>query len=87
MIKRIGVLAVAVLMVLSAAAFAAPAPVKVAYNPATGNILGFIAIEKGIDKEEGVAMELVPFRTRPTRSARSRRARSTSPYRSAPPRR
>ena len=61
MIKRIGVLAVAVLMALSAAAFAAPAPVKVAYNPATGNILGFIAIEKGIDKEEGVAMELVPF--------------------------
>ena len=61
MIKRIGVMAAAVLLVLSAAAFAAPVPLKVAYNPATGNILGFIAIEKGFDKEEGVAMELVPF--------------------------
>lgn len=34
---------------------------KVGYNPATGNILGFIAIEKGFDKEYGIEMELVPF--------------------------
>lgn len=36
-------------------------PLKVAYNPATGNILGFIAIEKGFAKEEGIKIELVPF--------------------------
>src|SRR5699024_712028 len=35
--------------------------IKVGYNPGTGNILTFIAIEKGIDKEEGIEMELVPF--------------------------
>lgn len=34
---------------------------KIGYNPATGNILGFIAIEKGFDKEYGIEMELVPF--------------------------
>lgn len=34
---------------------------KVAYNPGTGNILGFIAIEKGIAAEEGIEIELVPF--------------------------
>lgn len=34
---------------------------KVAYNPQTGNILGFIAMEKGFDREEGVKIELVPF--------------------------
>jgi len=48
---------------LTAAAFAAdaPQPFKVAYNPQTGNILGFIAMEKGYDVEEGVKIELVPF--------------------------
>ncbi len=35
--------------------------ISVAYNPGTGNILGFIAIDKGIDKEEGVEIELVSF--------------------------
>jgi NitT/TauT family transport system substrate-binding protein len=35
--------------------------VKVAYNPGTGNILGFIAIEKGIAAEEGISLELLPF--------------------------
>ncbi|WMM25367.1 ABC transporter substrate-binding protein [Tissierella sp. MB52-C2] len=35
--------------------------IKVAYNPGTGNILGFIAIDKGIAAEEGIEMELVPF--------------------------
>lgn len=35
--------------------------VKVAYNPGTGNILTFIAMEKGYDKEEGIEIELVPF--------------------------
>ncbi len=35
--------------------------IKVAYNPGTGNILGFIAIEKGITEEEGIEIELVPF--------------------------
>lgn len=35
--------------------------VKVAYNPGTGNILGFIAIEKGIAAEEGISLELFPF--------------------------
>lgn len=34
---------------------------KVAYNPGTGNILGFIAIDKGIAEEEGIEIELVPF--------------------------
>jgi len=34
---------------------------KVAYNPGTGNILGFIAIDKGIIEEEGLDIELVPF--------------------------
>lgn len=34
---------------------------NVGYNPGTGNILGFIAEEKGIAKEEGVKMNLVPF--------------------------
>lgn len=34
---------------------------RVAYNPGTGNILGFIAIEKGIAAEEGIEIELVPF--------------------------
>lgn len=34
---------------------------KVAYNPGTGNILGFIAIERGIAEEEGIEIELVPF--------------------------
>ena len=44
-------------------AFAANAPkeIKLAYNPATGNILGFIAIEKGFAEAEGVAITLVPF--------------------------
>lgn len=35
--------------------------ISVAYNPGTGNILGFIAIEKGIAAEEGIEIELVPF--------------------------
>lgn len=35
--------------------------INVAYNPGTGNILGFIAIEKGIAKEEGIEINLVPF--------------------------
>ena len=35
--------------------------IKVAYNPGTGNITGFIAIEKGIAAEEGIEIELVPF--------------------------
>ena len=45
------------------AAFAADAPqtFKVAYNPQTGNILGFIALEKGYDAEENIKIELVPF--------------------------
>lgn len=34
---------------------------NVGYNPGTGNILGFIAEEKGIAKEEGIKMNLVPF--------------------------
>lgn len=34
---------------------------KVAYNPQTGNILGFIAMEKGFDAEENIKIELVPF--------------------------
>lgn len=44
-------------------AFAATEPqeVKLAYNPATGNILGFIAIEKGLAEAEGVKITLVPF--------------------------
>lgn len=47
----------------SAAVFAAdaPQPFKMAYNPQTGNILGFIAMEKGYDTEEGLKIELVPF--------------------------
>lgn len=35
--------------------------IKLAYNPATGNILGFIAIEKGFAAEEGLKITLVPF--------------------------
>ncbi|OZV11372.1 hypothetical protein CIW83_14645 [Tissierella sp. P1] len=35
--------------------------INVAYNPGTGNILGFIAIDKGIATEEGIEIELVPF--------------------------
>lgn len=35
--------------------------VKVAYNPGTGNILGFIAIEKGIAEEEGIEIDLISF--------------------------
>ncbi|MBU5257094.1 ABC transporter substrate-binding protein [Tissierella praeacuta] len=38
-----------------------PEKISVAYNPGTGNILGFIAIDKGIDKEEGIEIELVSF--------------------------
>lgn len=34
---------------------------NIGYNPGTGNILGFIAEEKGIAKEEGIKMNLVPF--------------------------
>lgn len=45
----------------SVAVGATVTPLKVAYNPATGNILGFIAIEKGFAAEEGVQLELVPF--------------------------
>lgn len=43
------------------AAAAEPQDFKVAYNPQTGNILGFIAIEKGYDKAENINMVLVPF--------------------------
>lgn len=43
------------------AAAAEPQIFKVAYNPQTGNILGFIAREKGFDKDENIALELVPF--------------------------
>ena len=60
MVKRIAFFAMMLVLVLSSAA-AASAPVKVAYNPATGNILGFIAIEKGFANDEGVEIELVPF--------------------------
>ncbi len=62
MFKRLS-LALMVLLLACAAAFAAEAPktVKVAYNPATGNILGFIAIEKGFAADEGLEIELVPF--------------------------
>lgn len=35
--------------------------IKMAYNPQTGNVLGFIAMEKGFDKEEGIKIKLVPF--------------------------
>ena len=35
--------------------------VNMAYNPATGNILGFIAIDSGIAAEEGLELELIPF--------------------------
>ena len=35
--------------------------IKMAYNPQTGNILGFIAIEQGFAKAEGVELTLVPF--------------------------
>lgn len=35
--------------------------IKVGYNPGTGNILTFIAIEKGFDEEAGVKFELVEF--------------------------
>ncbi|MBU5425457.1 ABC transporter substrate-binding protein [Tissierella pigra] len=35
--------------------------INVAYNPGTGNILGFIAIDKGIAAEEGIEIELIPF--------------------------
>lgn len=36
-------------------------PIRMAYNPQTGNILGFIAIDKGFDKAEGVQIKLIPF--------------------------
>lgn len=36
-------------------------PIKVGYNPGTGNILTFIALEKGFDKESGIKIELVEF--------------------------
>ncbi len=35
--------------------------IKMAYNPQTGNILGFIAIEQGFAKAEGIELTLVPF--------------------------
>ena len=35
--------------------------IKMAYNPQTGNILGFIAIEQGFAEEEGIQLTLVPF--------------------------
>ena len=35
--------------------------VNMAYNPATGNILGFIAIDSGIAAAEGLELELIPF--------------------------
>lgn len=53
------------------AAAEAPAPteskpkdlgtIRVGTNPGTGNIYGFIAMEKGFDKEEGYTTELVNF--------------------------
>ncbi|MDL2267566.1 ABC transporter substrate-binding protein [Desulfovibrio sp. OttesenSCG-928-G15] len=46
---------------VSVAHAAEPREVKVAYNPQTGNILSFICIEKGLDREEGVSYTLVPF--------------------------
>lgn len=35
--------------------------INMAYNPSTGNILGFIAIDSGIAEEEGLEIELIPF--------------------------
>lgn len=35
--------------------------IKMGYNPATGNILGFIAIEKGFASKENLQIDLVPF--------------------------
>lgn len=35
--------------------------IKMAYNPQTGNILGFIAMDKGFDEEQGLKITLVPF--------------------------
>lgn len=35
--------------------------IKMAYNPHTGNILGFICMEKGFDRDEGFKISLVPF--------------------------
>ena len=40
---------------------AEPKNINLAYNPATGNILGFIAIDKGFAAEEGININLVPF--------------------------
>ena len=42
-------------------AMAASNTINLAYNPSTGNILGFIAIDKGFAKEEGFDINLVPF--------------------------
>lgn len=35
--------------------------IRVGSNPGTGNIFGYIAMDKGFDKEEGYETELVPF--------------------------
>ncbi len=58
--KRLFVLVAALLCCLGSPARAADT-VNLAYNPATGNILGFIAIEKGFASAEGIDIKLVPF--------------------------
>ncbi|MBQ2753639.1 MAG: ABC transporter substrate-binding protein [Firmicutes bacterium] len=35
--------------------------IRVGSNPGTGNIFGYIAMDKGFDKEEGYTTELIPF--------------------------
>jgi len=35
--------------------------IKVGSNPGTGNIFGYIAMDKGFDQEEGYETELIPF--------------------------
>lgn len=59
--KFISVIAAAVLVAALACAACAADKVRMAYNPSTGNILGFIAIDSGIAAEEGLEIELIPF--------------------------
>ena len=55
------ILALVSLAVQESIAATEPQSFKIAYNPQTGNILGFIAMEKGYDREENIKIELVPF--------------------------
>ena len=59
--KLIAIMSLCMLTGVTACHAADNGTINLAYNPSTGNILGFIAIDKGFAAEEGVNINLVPF--------------------------